>query len=58
MTGEELFALPKALGWTQAKFGEAIGVNQSHLSMIEAGDRIVTDPIAAAARMLAKIKRV
>ena len=58
MTGDELRAIRKRLGWTQPRMASALGVrHQSSFCRMEKSAE-VSSPIAAAARMLAKIKRV
>jgi transcriptional regulator with XRE-family HTH domain len=49
MTGAELKAARNTAGWTQQRTARRLGVTQAYLSMLERGERPVSDTVAARA---------
>jgi len=49
MTGSELKNARKASSWTQVEAAERLGVTQAYLSMVERGERAVSDGLAVRA---------
>ena len=47
MIGERIKQLRKAMGMTQAKFGERVGIKQPSLAAIESGDNTPSDQTVA-----------
>lgn len=52
MTGKEIRALRRRLGWTQVALADAVGVSSNSVARWERGEMAISEP---AARLLQKI---
>ena len=52
MTGKEIRALRRRLGWTQVALADAVGVSSNSVARCERGEMAISEP---AARLLQKI---
>ncbi len=56
VTGEELKSARLASAWTQIDAAAKLGITQAYLSMVERGDRAVSDELAAKAVKVLKVQ--
>lgn len=58
MTGQELREIRQALGWTQARLADHLGVSSNHLAQLERGERTITEQTARYASVLHLVYRL
>ncbi len=58
MTGKEIRALRRRLGWTQVALADAVGVSSNSVARWERGEMAISEPAARLLRKIAAEQRV